>query len=309
MLKYIVQKLVEIKNIVQENKSQYDKFSRAIRNLERVVLRNEEPFPAGMYLAGKNFDEPFYTGNPKQIILIASNPRVGSTLLMQGLFSTGLCPPSGEFFDSLHVESFYQRLGYMISDEEYLNLLYNYRTKSNGIFVVKAHYRSYYRFRDVLPLQSIDCIILIEREDKISQAISFFFGKNTGQWSSYAMARKSKKDIPYNYDEILNNLIYLSDMQKNWCDMLAYKDLNLYYITYENLNNSYQQCIADIAHWLSGRQFNPEDIALPKMKIQRDELNKQFKERFIKDLKAHSIDETKYQRLYWPEYQAGRKID
>jgi hypothetical protein len=78
-------------------------------------------------------DEPRYHGRPLKAILIASAPRSGSSLLVQGLVLSKAVPTTGELFNLVHMADFYHRWGQM-NDAEYVTKLFGHRTNMQSIF-------------------------------------------------------------------------------------------------------------------------------------------------------------------------------
>jgi LPS sulfotransferase NodH len=249
-------------------------------------------------------DEDFYDGRPRKIVLIASAPRVGSTLLLEGLVAAGALPYSAEMFNPAHIQDFYLRWG-RLSDAEYLERLFQYRTNKQGLFGVKAHYDHYERFMGLAPPESCD-IILIERRDKIAQAVSYYFGIQTQQWASFQWPARKKEEVPYDYEALFSGLQQISGFALDWRELLTGRGLEPKYVIYEDFSRDYQATVADLSSWITGREVKAEDIVPPRMRILRDEVSLRFKEKFIQDMRDRGIDETRYQALYWPDRADGQ---
>ncbi len=248
------------------------------------------------------YDEEFYDGRPEKIVLLASTPRVGSGLLWEGLHSVGAVPKSTELFEEVHMRDFFKRWG-ELSKEDYVARLFNYRTNIAGIFGVKAHHQQYIRFQELLPIK--DCqVILLEREDKIDQAISHLIAAVTQKWGPAGKAVCQPDENIYDYHRLRGYLQNVIDGTKFWCALLADNGIEPKYVVYSNLACQYSDTIAALAEWITGAEIKAADVGPPRREVQRNDLNRKLKERFVKDLWSFGVDAIQFHKLFWPEYKS-----
>ncbi|MDL2284113.1 hypothetical protein LJC19_03080 [Oxalobacter sp. OttesenSCG-928-P03] len=228
------------------------------------------------------YDEEIYTGLPKKIIFIASTPRVGSTLLSHGLMDIGLSPTTTEFFNVVHRRDFKARWG-NLSKEEYLTQLFRHRTNSSGIFCVKAHYSQFKGFKDIVPINNCH-FILIERENKILQAISLFRGYKTGAWASVSKDMDTLSEDGYEFNRILSCLTDILNQNVEWINFFNQNNVTPIHVIYEDFEKNYRETLIKIAEEITQTTVQINEIPPPELEKQRDELTDIFYEKFIGDL-------------------------
>lgn len=246
------------------------------------------------------YDEEFYEGRPKKLVLLASTPRVGSGVLWDGLIAAGVLPTSTELFEGVHMKDFFKRWG-ELTKADYLKKLFQYRTNKKGIFGVKAHHQQFIGFRDIFPLENCQAI-LIERKDKIDQAVSHLLGFHTQQWSSQGAKICEPSMQMYDYYRLRGYLQNVIDGTKFWCNFFTDNGIKPKYVTYKDLSANYAETIASVASWVAGAEIKAADIKPPEKQVLRNELSQKLKERFIKDLRKFGTDEGEFYRLYWPDH-------
>ena len=108
-----------------------------------------------------------------------------------------------EYFTTYQLKNFAERWGYFnehtqgfeLSITRYIDKLKRYRTTSNGVFGLKAHYSQFFAFihhyaTDNTAIEAFTSIIeqakfiYLYRQDRLRQAISYLKALQTGQWSS-----------------------------------------------------------------------------------------------------------------------------
>ena len=181
--------------------------------LQRLLLP-----PGGLGSASPEFDPPGHT-TPRQVLIIASNQRTGSNLLVSTLTATGKAGVPREYLlGRAGFAEWRRRVGApeptlrgatgMLkrrafgddtwwscyrwtphSIRRYLEEVSALRTTSNGVFAVKVHA---YQAADWYEQYGIDIgrwevpvrWVRIEREDRLAQAVSFEIALQTDRWSS-----------------------------------------------------------------------------------------------------------------------------
>ena len=242
----------------------------------------------------EQYDEEEYSGIPEKTVIIASTPRVGSSLLLRGLISTKVIPAATEFFNDVHRTDFSIRWG-ELSDTDYIHHLYRCRTNKHGIFAVKSHYSQFLRYMDII-LRNNCFFIYIERQNKILQAISFFIASLSGSWSSERSPDYAPTEKDYDFYSCYNFLRDIISQNESWCDFFRNIGVSPIYVVYEEFTASYEQTIANIIGSLSGTDIRGEDISAPLLKKQRNELTGIFYERFINDMVEKNINYVQWQK-------------
>jgi LPS sulfotransferase NodH len=244
------------------------------------------------------YDEDFYEGQPEKIILVACTPRSGSTLLWDGLCLFGAVPRSSELFGGGNMLEFFKRWGHL-SQQEYLKRLFQFRTNKKGVFGVKAYHKQYRWFSDLLSIRDVQPI-MIERKNKIAQAVSYAIGEYTNQWSSLEQVDREANESVYHYHLFRGYLQDIIDGTKFWCDCFKKNEINPKYIVYEDFIKNYEVTISSLVTWITETEVKPKQISPPRLQVQRNELNKRLQDRFILDLRAYGYDETEFETLLWP---------
>jgi LPS sulfotransferase NodH len=158
-----------------------------------------------------SFDSPEYQGLPKTCVVLASEPRVGSTLLLRALEKSGAVWNSTEFFNPVHRGDYEKRWG-QLSPEEYVAMLMRYRTTPQGVFCIKAHFPQFKPMAEYLPDTQI-IYVRIQRTDLYRQAISLFKARLTQAWSHGKQAAMELREEDYDFAGIQSSLEALLAMK------------------------------------------------------------------------------------------------
>ncbi|WP_310599626.1 Stf0 family sulfotransferase [Desulfobulbus sp.] len=234
------------------------------------------------------FDEPFYAGEPKQVLILASTPRVGSTLLLRGLMSIDAIAASTEFFNPVHRVDFEARWG-TLSDKEYLEKLIQHRTKSNGLFAVKAHYNHFSLYEQYLKSFNLH-FISIQRKDIVLQAVSWFKGELTESWSSEKVSRKNINESDYDFYAISSKVKEINELYQQWETYYSVNGHTPDRIFYEDIDKNYGDILHNIANNFLSMSISRNSILEPSLKKQRDALTKYYVSKFYNDHKQDKGD-------------------
>jgi ABC-type polysaccharide/polyol phosphate transport system ATPase subunit/LPS sulfotransferase NodH/SAM-dependent methyltransferase len=227
------------------------------------------------------FDEPLYDGRPERVFIIASTPRVGSSLLTRGLMSIGAIAASTEYFNVVHRADFEARWG-ALSDQDYLENLMRHRTRADGLFSVKAHYNHFALYESYLESYNLH-FISIQRNDTVRQAVSWFKGELTTAWSSERTALKKLNESDYNFCAILGKLDEIQRLNDQWEAYFLNNGYTPTRIYYEDIDRDYSGTICDIANNVFCMSICRESIPMPTLKKQRDALTEYYVSRFYAD--------------------------
>lgn len=232
---------------------------------------------------GPEHDEPLYMGEPRQHIVIASTPRVGSTLLAKGLTGAGAAPVFGEFFNRVHRSDFVKRWG-LLSKEEYVRQLYRHRTTPDGIFAVKAHFSQFEAFMDLMPEASRCRYVFIERENKILQAVSFFLGTLSGRWASGQQAKRRITEDDYDFATIYAHLADILGQNIAWVNFFNSNGIAPMHVVYERLAAQHETTVREVCAFVRDQNGYAGAIKPPALKRQRTPLNDVLYWKFVEEL-------------------------
>ena len=124
--------------------------------------------------------------------IVVAQARTGSSMLEQRLRARGLGMPCEYLNPNLEKALVTRWTGSEkpVGFERYLDLLKQYRTTPNGCFGIKClHSQLDRRFERAARVRNFlltfDRIIVLNRRDKLAQAISAVRAEQTGQWTSH----------------------------------------------------------------------------------------------------------------------------
>lgn len=125
--------------------------------------------------------------------------------------------------------------------------------------------------------------IFVQRIDVLAQAVSYSIAQQTQQWVS----AKAKTDtLPeYRFDELEGLLYEFSETYAAITARLGISGISPYHITYEQFRSDPQGEIVRLAQYL-GVQRPTIDTKKLRMEKQASDLNRQFRDRFVKDMSA-----------------------
>lgn len=122
--------------------------------------------------------------------------------------------------------------------------------------------------------------LMVQRNDVLSQAISFSIAAQSNQWASYQIPDPG--DVIYNFDDITLRIEHLSAAYARMNEFFALKNIQPQRIIYEDFISDPKQSVRQIAAAM-GLNDLKFDEALLKMSVQRDVRNRDFRERFLEE--------------------------
>lgn len=178
-------------------------------------------WPLGENYSDPLNDQPLFEGEPRTYV-IASSPRVGSTLLCDLLGRTARLGVPTEYFNPSRMGPLARRFGLLSADGRvpvgpYLSALFRHRTGPSGFFGLKLQWR-----------QGVDCwhapelqrllrnsrFLWIRRDDVLGQAISFAIARTTNQWHDRQGAADGRKPAEFSARAVHDALQYI--LWENW---------------------------------------------------------------------------------------------
>ena len=142
----------------------------------------------------------------KEILLILSTPRSGSTFLSDLIYKNQLCIPHEYFQIPQYMPILATRWGCIedniLNKEAFMKALIQHRCSEKGCLGINlhgSHLKTFEQFLKLLPKVKFS-VVHIMRKDTIAQAVSYYIASVTKKWSSHF---SSQGDVEYNYYDIL----------------------------------------------------------------------------------------------------------
>ncbi len=221
--------------------------------------------------------------------LVLATPRSGSTLLGQGLQTSGLAGDPKEFFG--HKMSYWMERWRTLALPAYVSRLSQERATPNGVFGAKLLYRQLLHLESLarhetelaeLPLpQILDRLfpnlhlVWVTREDKVRQAISWFKARQSGVWGQDP-GRDAPKlgrawrlgdeplqpgELAFDYDGIAALVRQAEAEDAAIGQFFATSGIEPFHVIYEEFTPCYEETILALLRWLGVTP--PPDLTLP----------------------------------------------
>lgn len=220
-----------------------------------------------MIYADQKYDE--YFNIPVSLrYMICGARRSGTTRLGNILWETGVM---GKPFEYQLPEPWRLIVDRLPKGITYWDFLRTHRITSNGVFGFKEVAPLQYSWKNLVP----DKVIYISRNDIIAQSISLYLAENSGAFFSF---QETQKEVEYNYEKILNCVLNIVNVKKEWEEIFIKEEIIPLRIFYEDLcPNTAKQCADFLGIELPKIQLN---IETPKLKKQATNRNIEWSERF-----------------------------
>ncbi len=228
----------------------------------------------------------------KQIVFVCFSNRSGSNLLMDTLGRMGFgCEAGDEFFNAEAVAQHAREFQFP-SFEDYVEFVIKLRGLRRLVFLkVGPHQLFWLANRGILSAYFPSArYVMVERADKVSQAVSFYIAETTGTYMRPADGAGARKtDVPYSAFEILVRLRRVIDATALFHFFFATHSIRPHVVTYEDLDRDPQTTLERMVADLSlERDFPPHwrdalPSRAPRILRQSDELNRTFVARFRRE--------------------------
>lgn len=280
---------------------------------DRVVTRLTLPSGSLGYL-DPTLDPSYGRSEPaplRQVLVIAANPRTGSTLLSWGLGATGVAGRPREY---LHGENTFlpSRLRWQVpvpnprgavgmlkrriqrrpdwftchrwttpSIRRMIELLATSQTTPNGVFGIKVHAFQHAHWQQRIGLDLTDWggvpvhFVHIERDDVVAQAVSHTIAMQTGQWSSASGGPAGEPE--YSADAVARSLLHVLDGRAHWTRWFAEQGIEPLRFSYEQVAADYERSMRAVLAMLGE---DPAEIPPPQVQRQAGARNREWAERF-----------------------------
>ncbi|WP_421915675.1 Stf0 family sulfotransferase [Mesorhizobium sp.] len=125
-------------------------------------------------------------------------------------------------------------------------------------------------------------IIVLERRDRVRQAISFYRARMSGLWTSRDQGRE--QPLPYDFAEICQAYFQIEQSYAFWKAYLKLSELDFRQFYYEDLLHDPQPYIEAVAGFMDVPAAGATPVS--ELRIQRDSLTEDWSARFRKDATA-----------------------
>lgn len=229
--------------------------------------------------------------------IIASSYRCGSTFLCSELWKTGVLGAPAEYLNTDQASAVIATAhepGRMMgrlqvsTPEHYFKKLLACRTSRNGIFGMKVHFQHFEPalawYPSMLQVLSPVTYIYINRRDKIAQAVSMAKAMQTHAWLSFDQI--TGRTLRYDKDFVEQCNQELEQQRLGWWRWFEANNVTPFVVTYEDLLADTGAVVRGIVELLSAENDEPEEVNLPIVERQSNEINMDWVARFGREVKG-----------------------
>ncbi|WP_169053433.1 Stf0 family sulfotransferase [Alteraurantiacibacter aquimixticola] len=223
------------------------------------------------------------TGQDIPGYLVCTHPRSGSSYFCQLLESTGKLGKPLEYFTHGHMRRRFADPADPASLQAQMHHFEQVAASSNGLRAAKLFW---FDMPGLAKSRLLDRFagyraVHLERADKLGQAISISRALRTGQIRSDMGAADSSAS--YEYDDIRRRLETLLTADASWKAFFKKQRMRPLHILYEDVTANPQAAVDRVAR-LVGLESAPIDKDGVTLRMQRDTLNSEWRERFLAEV-------------------------
>jgi LPS sulfotransferase NodH len=223
--------------------------------------------------------------------LICSAPRTGSNALCEGLKRSRRAGRPFEYFNPMALKAYQERTSSSaVRLDEYMKFLKKRRVGSEGVLGIKAHY---HQLRGILKsddsiarnLRQFSHLVLLERRNKLRQAISDVRAQASGVWyaNDANTARRAQAIQPiYSSSKIATSLSFMLSEEEGWKRVFAACQMPYLTIYYEDMMADYNQAVTDVSRHIGDTAPHEQPISISTRQL-GDGLNSEWEARFKRD--------------------------
>lgn len=254
------------------------------------------------------------SGSPVFSYLVCTEPRTGSTLLCDGLASTGVAGRPDEYFPSRTPDDdtyWMRRLG-IAHETGYVDAVMREAMTPNGVFGVKVHWGQVEPFRGRLAaaltrlrpeLQSapLDRLlreklgslryVWLRRRNKVAQGISYYRATETAVWRQVKgrgdHASHLGSALDFDFEKIDRAVAFLNDCDWRWDDYFRRHRAAPLMLVYEDMIANLQPTVRGVLKYLD-LPYEGAVIAAPDIERQADDRSQQWEQRY-REMKARQV--------------------
>jgi trehalose 2-sulfotransferase len=223
-----------------------------------------------------------YQKNQFNIFICFTN-RCGSNFLADVLASTNFFPHAGEFFNWDTVIRYSQNKQLHSFDDYCLNLIEH--TQKNKFFISKIGWQQLIllsKFGQIPNIFDSPKFIWIRRKDILSQAVSLSIANQTKKWASFQAETGINPE--YRKNEILTIIKGFNEENLMFTNYFNLFNASVLEIVYEDFCDNLEPHVKKIFKF-ADQKFHSPNLDKIHVKIQRDEINEEFKTKFLTDIK------------------------
>ena len=192
--------------------------------------------------------------------LILSGPRTGSTMLSSALIATKAAGVPDEYFNDKILDGFgtppaLDRVSAQLAEAR------KRRTSPNGVFGMKLHAHQFKRIfarPEIAPeairfLRTFSRFVIVSRQDKVAQAMSFVQSQRTGVWNSVRDGDRGSSQYEFSEadaPEICRLIWRFKDDEVFWKTVCTKLKLSVLEIRYEDLASRPVEVVQDTCRFL-----------------------------------------------------------
>ncbi len=221
-----------------------------------------------------------------RFLFVGFTNRCGSNYVCEALASSGVLNLGEEFYNAGTIIDNCRDRG-LTSIGDFVSMLIEERGM-NGWLVSKIAVEQLAVLVQIGLLDEIlprSHFILVERADKLGQAISLSIALQNDRWSIRQTPRIADIQLIYSRDEIYRILNYITDQNWMFDKLLSENGISAFSINYEQFVRMPQSTMSDLGNSLGigGLLFVPNSLSL---RPQRGAVNALWRERFLSDMQS-----------------------
>jgi trehalose 2-sulfotransferase len=223
----------------------------------------------------------FERTEPRLSYMVCSVPRSGSSLLCELLAGTGIAGAPAEFLHPDKRAALSRRWGVETLDE-YVRELLTRKTSPNGAFGIKAHWGQYqpaFGERDPRAVFPHASVVLITREDRLRQAISWVRALQTNRWADQDRPRV-ERSAEFDYEHISRKLRRIDREEGFWQSLCERYGIAPHRVVYEELVADRDRVVRDVLEAVGVEVPADLDLPGPVLGPQADEQSDEWVERY-----------------------------
>ncbi len=246
----------------------------------------ENPAPIRNWM-GRRLDFPGPAALRKSYV-VASSYRCGSTFFCSELWRTGVLGAPAEYLnigEGRMLRDVMAKRLQASSPEDYFVKLLARRTSRNGVFGMKAHFHHFEPALAWCPsmLERLSPVtyIVLNRRDKLAQAVSMARAMQTNAWTSMDGAAA----MTPRYDEglIRQCLEEIERQRLGWLRWFEVNAIAPVVVSFEDLIADRAGVVRGVVELLQVENDEPEQIRPPAIRKQGDEINLAWAARFRRE--------------------------
>lgn len=262
-----------------------------------MPYEHPEKTKTGFVLPQSGRPAPSVDSGPTRLkYLILSTPRSGSTMLAAALKGSGYAGVPGEYFHNNNLKKAGNPELYPNGLNTYFDNLLSLHTTANGVFGMKLHFAQFDKLFGATPaslsygmafLMQFDRFILISRQDKILQAISLIFAKESGIWNRSSESAKSKNGRLYKKEDIIDICSGIKSavaQELSWAKLMQRLGIAPLEIVYETMCDDPETTFQRLKQYLRIPELNQCSLPFTTQKITDTQKAQDMKQNFLRDI-------------------------